>query len=361
MKYNVIYGAGIYGELFCNELETNGIKIDYIIDQYTNKKEIGNKQIKRLNEVSLDNTTIFISITSPNPEIEVIKNLKDLNCKNIFPFVETLTQYPNLLKKCLTLTKTWYSNNTKDMIDEDAIKELKNLLSDTKSRRLLEKIINFRKTLKAEFYPIPDLEPQYFPSDINLFKSLDKIRFIDGGAFIGDTLSPSLKEFKKLNKNIEYIASFEPDIDNIQKLSIEILKQKKEYKNTNFLIYPCGLWSKNEILSFNSNSNSNSSIVNKTSDNITQIMAVALDQTLIGASPNYIKMDIEGAEKEAILGMQKIIKRDSPILAICLYHKPHDIWELPLLINELNNNYDMYLRIYGSMGLELVLYCVPKE
>ena len=73
-----------------------------------------------------------------------------------------------------------------------------------------------------------------------------------------------------------------------------------------------------------------------------------------------VKMDIEGAEAEAIIGATELIKTSSPVLAICLYHKPKDLWELPLLINEINPNYDMYLRLYGSMGLELVLYCVPK-
>ena len=72
-------------------------------------------------------------------------------------------------------------------------------------------------------------------------------------------------------------------------------------------------------------------------------------------------MDIEGSEKEAILGAKSLISEYSPVLAICLYHKPQDIWELPLLINDINSNYNMYLRIYGSMGLELVLYCVPKN
>lgn len=59
--------------------------------------------------------------------------------------------------------------------------------------------------------------------------------------------------------------------------------------------------------------------------------------------------------------MKNIIKNQSPSLAICLYHKPQDLWDLPLLINEINPNYNMYLRIYGSMGLELVLYCVNKD
>ncbi len=127
------------------------------------------------------------------------------------------------------------------------------------------------------------------------------------------------------------------------------------------MVYPCGIWSSNSILSFSNNSQSSSSLVRDVSEDKIQIMTVSLDDTLIGLNPNYIKLDIEGAERDAILGMKKIIQEQSPSLAICLYHKPQDLWELPLLINEINPNYDMYLRIYGSMGLETVLYCVPRD
>jgi len=65
-------------------------------------------------------------------------------------------------------------------------------------------------------------------------------------------------------------------------------------------------------------------------------------------------------ELEAIKGAKEIISEQSPILAICLYHKPSHLWEIPLLINEINPNYDMYIRVYGHLGLETVLYCVPK-
>jgi FkbM family methyltransferase len=361
MEHNVVYGAGIYGELFCEELEKNGIKIDFVIDQYSSKTNIFNKEIKRLADVTLDNTNVYISITSPVVEINVIKTLGNIGCKSIFSFIDTLEKYPNLIRNCVELTKTWYCENTNFMINEEKIEQLRELLCDKKSLELLERISKFRATLSPKYYPTPDLEPQYFPSDIDLFSHLEEIRFVDGGAFIGDTIESSIIELQKQNKNIDYIASFEPDSENIQKLSKEVSKQKEKYTETNFFIFPCGLWSSNKILTFSNNSNSNSSIVNNIGENKTQIMAIALDEILIGANPNYIKMDIEGAEKEAILGMKDIIKKDSPVLAICLYHKPQDLWELPLLIYEINKDYKMYLRIYGSMGLELVLYCVPKR
>lgn len=358
---NVVYGAGVYGELFCKELEINGVSIDCIIDQYTSKKELCNKPIKRLSEIDLQDSNIYISITSPVVEKKVYEQLQNLTNKKVFSFIDTLTIYPFVIEKCLILSNCWYRKEKSKMLDYEKLSLFKTLLKDKKSLELLERIIKFRETLDSKYYLTPDLEPQYFPSDINLFEKIDAIRFVDGGAYTGDTLESSLMEFKKLNKKIDYIISFEPDTSNIKKLNSEILKQKENSKDIKFLVYPCGLWSSNEILSFSNNNQANSSLVNNTSENKIQIMTVALDDTLIGSNPNYIKLDIEGAEKEAILGMKEIIKKYTPTLAVCLYHKPHDLWDLPLLINEINPHYDMHLRIYGSMGLELVLYCVPKK
>ena len=73
-------------------------------------------------------------------------------------------------------------------------------------------------------------------------------------------------------------------------------------------------------------------------------------------------MDIEGAEKEALIGATQTIQKYKPNLAICLYHKPEDLWELPLLINELSNNsYDMYIRVHEDLYLSTVLYCIGKK
>jgi len=360
MSKNVVYGAGIYGGLFCEELERNGVHIDYVIDQYINKKEVNNKPIKRLNEVDLKDTNIYISITSPIVEKDVYKQLLELTNAKVYSFIAVLTNYPTVIEKCLILSNCWYNKDKSKMLNYEKLVDFQKLLKDKKSLDLLKKIINFRETLKPEYYLTPDLEPQYFPKDINIFDKWDAIRFIDGGAYIGDTLESSLKELTKLNKKIDYVVSFEPDTSNIKKLNEEILKQKQTFDDVKFMVYPCGIWSSNSILSFSNNSQSNSSLVRDVSEDKIQIMTVSLDDTIIGLAPNYIKLDIEGAEYDAVLGMKDIIQKQSPSLAICLYHKSQDLWELPLLVNELNQNYDMYLRIYGSMGLETVLYCVPR-
>ena len=73
-----------------------------------------------------------------------------------------------------------------------------------------------------------------------------------------------------------------------------------------------------------------------------------------------IKMDIEGSEYDALIGGKKIIRNIRPGLAISVYHKPSDLWELPLLISSWNLEYDFYLRSHQYNGFDVVLYAIPK-
>ena len=72
----------------------------------------------------------------------------------------------------------------------------------------------------------------------------------------------------------------------------------------------------------------------------------------------FIKMDLEGAEYEALIGAKKIIKKWKPKLAISLYHKPEDVWELPSLILDMNPSYSLYLSHYSIATAETVLYAL---
>ena len=72
----------------------------------------------------------------------------------------------------------------------------------------------------------------------------------------------------------------------------------------------------------------------------------------------HIKMDIEGAEKRALRGAVEIIRRDKPMLAICVYHKNDDLLEIPKLIKEIVPDYKFYLRHHNVAGTETVLYAI---
>ena len=68
------------------------------------------------------------------------------------------------------------------------------------------------------------------------------------------------------------------------------------------------------------------------------------------------KMDIEGAELQALEGMENMIKQDIPKLAICLYHRPQDMWEIPLYLYQIMPNYQFLIRHHDFEDNETVLY-----
>ena len=74
---------------------------------------------------------------------------------------------------------------------------------------------------------------------------------------------------------------------------------------------------------------------------------------------DFIKMDIEGSELNALKGAENIIKRDHPMLAICVYHKRDDLLTIPQYIMSLHDGYRLYLRAYKKYASDLVLYALP--
>lgn len=67
-------------------------------------------------------------------------------------------------------------------------------------------------------------------------------------------------------------------------------------------------------------------------------------------------MDIEGSELKALFGAEEIIKLQKPKLAICVYHKPEHLWEIPLYIKKILPEYKLFFRHHTSLEYETVCY-----
>jgi FkbM family methyltransferase len=88
-----------------------------------------------------------------------------------------------------------------------------------------------------------------------------------------------------------------------------------------------------------------------------EIEVVSLDNYMGERKVTFIALDVEGEELAALRGAERIIREQTLKLAISCYHKPEDIWELPLLIKEYNPNYRLYMRHYHLLDMaETVLY-----
>ncbi len=75
---------------------------------------------------------------------------------------------------------------------------------------------------------------------------------------------------------------------------------------------------------------------------------------------DYIKMDIEGAEMDAIEGAEEIIREFKPRLAISAYHKPYHLWEIPIKLKSLNPGYELYFGHHSPLQFESVFYTVQR-
>jgi FkbM family methyltransferase len=74
---------------------------------------------------------------------------------------------------------------------------------------------------------------------------------------------------------------------------------------------------------------------------------------------NYIKMDIEGSEMKALRGADRTIQRCRPKLAICVYHRPADLWEITNYVAEQYPFYRLFLGHHSLHEEETVLYAMP--
>lgn len=185
-------------------------------------------------------------------------------------------------------------------------------------------------------------ERQYFDEPFIQFGD-DEV-FIDAGAF---DLTTAL-EFAKRCKSFKKIYSFEPDKTNIN----VCLKRKDGDKRIE--IVPYGTWSSQTELRFKAFGNWQS-MISKEGEEV--ISVTSIDE-VVKEKVTYLKMDVEGAELETLKGAKKIICRDKPNLAVCIYHKPEDMTELPLYIKSLVAGYKLYVRHYSEEKYETVLYAI---
>lgn len=361
-----IYGAGGYGRTLLHAIREHGDEPAFFIDQYCRDREVEGLPVLRINEVTDRATRILVSVglvpLASDPSTDIVGTLSSAGFSDVVSFADSLQAYPKVVPGIIALEHLWMRSTPSEMLDEDKLARVSMLLSDTKSKELLQSIVEFRRTPAALNYVPPDGQLEYFPDDIDVFAGMDAVRFLDCGAYVGDTIAELNLVLENKQLPLEYAASFEPDPKNFEKLTAELSKQQSAHPSSRFFACRQGVWSENTVLTFNADSSSSANLVTSASanDSDTSVQVVCLDDMFGAASPNFIKMDIEGAEREALLGARQLISETRPVLAICVYHKPEDLWDLPLLIAEMNPSYDMYLRVHSHMGLSTVLYCVPR-
>lgn len=341
----IIYGLGMgalqrFIEFTRNQDGGPGIRVIGFTDtmaQSTDRLFCGRK-IYSLAEVKEMGQDIEILIATYNA-VYISQIIKEMKKRNI----ECGVYY--LLEPCET--GHWNQgllNQYRDVIDG-----VRESFADERSKEIYDNLLEYRKNEDFKLITKSLGDIQYFPSFLTLRE--DEV-FIDCGAYSGDTALEFLKHsVGKYHK----IYAFEPDADLYEAFCT--LKEIKGIRNLE--LYPYGIWNENTTLAFEHIGNGSSKI-ESTGKQV--IQAVSLDTLLYDRTEyvSYVKMDIEGAEYNALLGMKKLIERDMPKLAVCVYHGQEDLWKIPALIRQLNPEYRLYLRHHSAISYqETVCYALP--
>lgn len=338
-KKLIFFGGGSTAQIWWNDIEDAKISPVFFID--SNKKggkfrqyDIKTPQ-KLENMEDVDDYNIIIFTTNPFMYESMRKQLIGMNIKaeNIY--------------SCSALYFSIFQEKIKGMIydleDEKSIESLLAFLEARMEGRLIdEKIIDYNR--------------QYF--SLYQFSVINKNEvYVDAGAFVGDTLEKFL--FEKFGTFESYYA-FEPFetnynalIQRVRRLENEwgikdrivcenfALDKEKKYVRVSDSLMPVGALIE-EI-------EENSKIQNT-------IQTISIDEYFSGRRVTTIKADIEGKEEDMLLGAEKTMKQWKPNMAISIYHKPSDVFNILNLIKAMNKEYKFSIRCYIADGNDTILY-----
>jgi FkbM family methyltransferase len=191
----------------------------------------------------------------------------------------------------------------------------------------------------------PSANPQYFEPEICPLGEAEI--FVDAGCFIGDTAEEFIRRSAGAYR---HIYGFEPDADNLKKARANLAR----YENVE--LFHGGLWHMDNRYGFMPGAFGGSKL---SEEGELLVDTYALDAFFADREPpTFIKMDIEGAEYQALDGAAALLRDRKPKLAICVYHGIPDMYTLPRRILRFNPDYKMALRHYSRWYAESVCYAV---
>ncbi len=361
MNEIMLYGFGGLGKKFYHYIENKNFKVISILDKGKSGQSYNEVEIVDPKSIRIKNISVIITILNEYVNIyEVKEYLIKLGFEKVYTIFESIEKFDLYDFEHLFLR---HPNSIQKDLKNIDIDKVRNLLSDELSKNIFNAIMNFRKTFRYELINDFYDRNMYLPDVIlEEVKNKETMNVLDLGACHGDLIDV----FNGKNIKIDNYYAFEPDSANLIKL------QNKIYANNlDACVFPMGAGDFDGLIGFNSGSGTGCNI-DENSEH--KIMVSKVDSTIM-AKVDFVKMDIEGFENQALEGMKKLILKNKPILAISIYHLPLDFINIPLSLSRKNikdyslgctedldlilscMQYDnFYIRYHGHYGFEFVLY-----
>lgn len=231
---------------------------------------------------------------------------------------------------------------------KEAFDSAREILADEKSKNIFDLIIKAK--LSGTIAPLFE-ETSSLSEDFEELLSPESYTLCgDFGAYTGDT---ALDLLGRVPAGCTILAA-EPDPKTFSKLQ----------RNTEGLAVKAvhgAIWKEDTTLLFTASGGRGAGLgaVGKKTVEVPAFCADTLFEK--GTKVDYLKFDVEGAEFEALLGCRRILAEDRPQLLLSCYHRPEDLFKLPLYLKKEYPFYKLYLRRHkGIPAWDINLYAIPQ-
>ena len=350
-----IYGAKKYGRFLAKAFVEYGCtaqtNIKAFIDDFDNGFEVDGIPVKSLDSCDLRGNDYCVILAMR----ETAKLKKRLKNRGIAFFADSEAKLDSVMIFLMNrpLFQTGEKSNVGNILMRISRfhelkfpeKEVERFFEDELSLQVLRNRIEFYKTGQVELLETicPVATEEYFGP--GLLQIGDSENYIDCGAYDGDSVRAFVAHTKGRYKRI---IAFEPHPESFKALK----------KNT------AGLPNLDLVAAATGNQNGEVRFItamgtgaacSDMAQGTMPVRMVRLDDFILGPV-TLVKMDIEGAELDALHGMERILKEQRPKLAICAYHKVEDLFTLPQYIKSVVPEYRLKLRQHQANIYETVLY-----
>lgn len=336
----ILYGMGNGADKIIDWCEAHNVKISGIFasDEFVRGQLFRGLKVEKYSDIIErfgKNILIVIAFASERPE--VLARFRELAAEH-----DVVAPHLPLFKEAELVSKSWLCDHEKEL------QEVYNKLADDFSRRVFADTLNYKLSGKISY--LFDCETQRQDDLQSIFSFSDKENYLDLGAYNGDTVL----EFLHLTENKWHkIIAVEPDRRNCRKL--RALGEERAF-GADFVVHEAGVWSEKTVLSFSDSGGRQSTFIDASK---AEVNVNTIDNFATGTDISYIKMDVEGAEIQALAGGSHTIITNKPKLFLAAYHYDADLFRLPLTIWSLVPEYKIYLRKHPYVpAWELNFMCV---
>lgn len=340
----VLYGTGNGADRIVNFCEQNKVAIAgiFVSDEFCRGQSFRGHRVESYAQITERLGRDFLLVIAFASELpEVLNRFQELSQQH-----PTIAPHLGLYNDDV-VTRDWLTAH------EEELTAAYDLLADQWSKDLFQDLLNFKFSGKLEYLFRHVTKRQ---DDIAFLELGNEETYYDLGAYNGDTL------FEAKSR----VVAVEADSKNFDKLKSRVQDsgfrvQGSGLKDEDIILINKAIWKEEGEIPFNNQSGRAASVYD--TGTVTPSTAsgppsprVTTHRKIIGATtidaivaetgwaPTYIKMDLEGAEKEALAGGAATIHKYKPKLFLAGYHFDEDLFQLPLMLHQLNPDYKIYLR-----------------